>query len=298
MIVDIHTFPNILSFLDKTQQWLEAREAFNNLLLGIALRLYDHPDWYVSTPYLATAETLAGDILLAVLWTPPRNLIIAGDDQVPQEAVNALVHHLKNHLMNPGGVHGASALSGQFSESWAGENGLAYHVSMHQRLYELRHLRQVAYSPGYLRVAKEADKNLVAQWKADFQLEAFGQDSPADAKSAVARQIAAAEVYIWEDGEPVSIAVRTRPTRHGVTVSGVYTPPPLRRKGYATSCVAALSQLLLSEGKQFLTLFTDLSNPTSNGIYSKIGYLPLEDFTLYHFEMPENFRQGVTGSRV
>ena len=298
MVVDIHTFPNTLSFLDKSQQWLEAREDFNNLLLGTALRLHDHPDWFEDAPYLATAETLSGDILLAALWTPPRELLISGNDQVPTEAVDALTDHLKNHSMKPGGVNAASALSGQFSESWAEKNGLTYHISMRQRLYELRHLKPVAFSSGHLRAAQEADLNLVMQWKAEFLREAFGQENLAAAKSAAARQIAAGEAYIWDDGEPVSIAFRTRPTRHGAAINGVYTPPPLRRKGYATNCVAALSQLLQSEGKRFVTLYTDLSNPTSNEIYKKIGYHPLSDFTLYHFEQPEHDQEGVTGSRV
>jgi predicted GNAT family acetyltransferase len=79
------------------------------------------------------------------------------------------------------------------------------------------------------------------------------------------------------------MASRTRRTRHGSTVSLVYTPPDQRRKGYATACVAALSQIILDSGKDFCTLFTDLANPTSNDIYIKIGYVPLGDFTLYRF---------------
>jgi predicted GNAT family acetyltransferase len=40
---------------------------------------------------------------------------------------------------------------------------------------------------------------------------------------------------------------------------------------------------LLDQGKQFTSLFTDLSNPTSNSIYQKIGYQPVCDFDLYRF---------------
>ncbi len=66
-------------------------------------------------------------------------------------------------------------------------------------------------------------------------------------------------------------------------VNLVYTPPELRGKGYATNCVAALSQKLLDDGYKFCSLFTDLSNPTSNDIYSKIGYNPIADFIVYDF---------------
>ncbi|OZU86959.1 GNAT family N-acetyltransferase, partial [Virgibacillus indicus] len=45
-----------------------------------------------------------------------------------------------------------------------------------------------------------------------------------------------------------------------------------KKKGYATSTVAHLSQKILDEGFQFCSLYTDSTNPTSNSIYKKIGY--------------------------
>ncbi|NIA13712.1 MAG: GNAT family N-acetyltransferase [Nitrospiraceae bacterium] len=75
-----------------------------------------------------------------------------------------------------------------------------------------------------------------------------------------------------------------RPTRHGMSVTGVYTPPERRRHGYAASCVAQLSRHILDSGKRFCYLFSDRSNPTSNSIYAKVGYRPVCDVKEYHFE--------------
>jgi GNAT superfamily N-acetyltransferase len=66
--------------------------------------------------------------------------------------------------------------------------------------------------------------------------------------------------------------------------NAVYTPPELRRQGFATAYVARLSKELLDEGFAFCVLFTDLANPTSNSIYARIGYQAVGDFTLYRFE--------------
>jgi hypothetical protein len=74
------------------------------------------------------------------------------------------------------------------------------------------------------------------------------------------------------------MAIQVRPTRSGISVSGVYTPPEHRKHGYASACVAALSQQLLDQGYKFCSLFTDLANPTSNKIYNRIGYQPVSDF--------------------
>lgn len=64
----------------------------------------------------------------------------------------------------------------------------------------------------------------------------------------------------------------------------VYTPPEYRKKGYASSCVAALSQTLLDAGRKYCFLFTDLANSNSNYIYQTIAYQPLCDVDDYWFE--------------
>ena len=76
---------------------------------------------------------------------------------------------------------------------------------------------------------------------------------------------------------PSYLAKTTRPMQNGISVTAVYTPPEQRNKGYATSCVASLTKKLLSERYSFCSLFADQSNPTSNSIYAKIGYVPLGD---------------------
>jgi uncharacterized protein len=97
--------------------------------------------------------------------------------------------------------------------------------------------------------------------------------------------IADDRVYLWDHGEPVTKVAKARSTTHGITVNLVYTPSSHRRRGYATSAVAHLSQLLLDEGYDFCTLFTDMANPTSNRNYQKIGYRPVMDYLQYRFEL-------------
>ena len=101
----------------------------------------------------------------------------------------------------------------------------------------------------------------------------------------MATKIADRLLYLWDvGGVPVSLAGGTRPGVHCISVGPVYTPPEHRCRGYASACVAALSQHLLDAGWEFCTLFTDLANPTSNSIYQKIGYRPVCDFNEYLFE--------------
>jgi predicted GNAT family acetyltransferase len=67
------------------------------------------------------------------------------------------------------------------------------------------------------------------------------------------------------------------PTPNGIRINAVYTPPEFRRRGYASACVAEVSQRMLDSGRKFCFLFTDLANPTSNKIYKAIGYRHVAD---------------------
>ena len=66
----------------------------------------------------------------------------------------------------------------------------------------------------------------------------------------------------------------------------MYTPPELRRRGYASALVAAREPEELDRGRRWCFLFTDLANPTSNRIYQAIGYRPIRDVLLIHFDRP------------
>ena len=66
---------------------------------------------------------------------------------------------------------------------------------------------------------------------------------------------------------------------HGETAA----KPEHRGRGYASGCVAALSQAMLDRGKRFCALYTDLSNPISNKIYQNVGYRPIVDCSMVSF---------------
>lgn len=64
----------------------------------------------------------------------------------------------------------------------------------------------------------------------------------------------------------------------------VYTPADLRGHGYAGAVTAEVSRVALESGTAEVLLFTDLANPTSNGLYQRIGYRGVADFAQWEFE--------------
>jgi predicted GNAT family acetyltransferase len=132
--------------------------------------------------------------------------------------------------------------------------------------------------PGELRAAATADRDQLIAWTAAFGAEAVPDQRPWDAAPMIdVRLRRPGALWIWYDGgRAVSMLWISPPVGGVVRLSGVYTPPELRGRGYASACVAAVSGRVLAGGHACV-LYTDLANPTSNKIYQAIGYRPVMD---------------------
>jgi predicted GNAT family acetyltransferase len=284
--MQFHTFSSAQEFLHLVQPALEADESANGLMYGLALRIRDQPERF-EPPIFLSAVSAAGSLRAAALMTPPHNLVVLSVDPSAQaEAFALIARRLLADGWSVPGVVGPNQPALAFAQAWRELTGRAYTLAMHERVYKLSQVVPPPQPPGFMRPALEADCELVAQWLEDFRLEAVPADPPVTPEKRLANarvRIAERSFYLWQDGVPVALAGWTRPTPHGCSVGPVYTPREYRRQGYAGVLTAALSQFLLDQGKQFTSLFTDLSNPTSNSIYQKIGYQPVCDFDLYRF---------------
>lgn len=267
------------AFLADVGHVLYSRETVNNLILGVSERLVADPRAY-QDPFFAAVKNEVGQVLVAAVMTPPHNMILAGDQDF-HHGLSALIVYLQQHGISLPGVIGPVQISEEFVKRWEAKTKQAATITMHQRVYELRTVRTPALPGGHFRIALLPDTDQIAQWLQAFTQEALGEEAEPDPDRARAL-ITAGSVFVWEkNARAVSMAMKIRPIAHSVTVSGVYTPPQQRSQGFATALVARLSQHLLESGYQFINLFTDLANPTSNSIYSKIGYHPVCDFRMY-----------------
>lgn len=271
-----HRFTDTQAFADRALAFLETLEVENILPLGLLHTLLHHPNRYGETPFFATIED-SGAVCATLLRTPPYPLVFS--TPFPEAALEAAVSGLRQHDPELPGVHASEATARAFAERWLGHPEDA-RVLMHTRLFRLDAVTPPPRpAPGHLRPTTQDDRALLIAW-----IEGFHEDSlpheVVDAPRLADRLLAQATVRIWEhDGEPVSMAAYSGMTRSSCRINLVYTPHALRGRGYATTCVAALStEMLEHHGRRYLTLFTDLANPTSNSIYAKIGYRPVTDF--------------------
>jgi uncharacterized protein len=279
----LRIFNRVETFLNCVEPFLERNEAANNLILGL-LYILREKEQSGQPVYetLAATEDEHGEIKVVILLNQI-NLIMSSDGIPSEAAMEEIVRLLVNTGSVVPGVVGPTAAVRGFANLWGRSKGLTPIVKMNQRIYKLDQVNPLRRSPGKLIPAKQQHTALVEEWIFNFTNEIGDPISREEASLKAKENIASSTLYLWQDHEVVSMAKKSRPTKNGIVVTLVYTPPAFRKKGYATACVASLSQLLLNEGYSFCSLYTDLSNPTSNDIYAKIGYHPVQDSVMYRF---------------
>jgi len=270
--------------IERIRAFLEQDEAANNLPLGLLPRLEQQPEPIEEErrPFFAFVEH-DGQIVFVMMMTPPHNVIVYGAGAHVDAAIETSITFLLREGVMVPGVIGPRDVATNFASAWSQHTGNTLIVQMEQMIYRLDRVNDIALSPGELIRATAEHVDLVAGWTAAFSEVTHDRLDVPQALERAQAMIDASCLYLWLDKTPVSMAWRARPTRNGIVVSGVYTPPVFRNRGYATACVASLSQLLLDEGFQFCALYADLANPVSNHIYREIGYRPVQPSIVYGF---------------
>ncbi|WP_406162940.1 GNAT family N-acetyltransferase [Streptomyces sp. NBC_01005] len=175
-----------------------------------------------------------------------------------------------------------------FAEIWQQHTGAAAVPFWRAHLYRLGTLTlPEPRREGQGRAAGEENHEHVVRWCREFCVDVAESVSIAaiDAGSWADTRFADKDFTFWEtsDGVPVSIAGSTSMVGGMIRVDPVYTPAHLRGRGYAGAVTVEVSRAALTAGATDVVLFADPTNPTSNALYQRIGYVHVADFTGYKF---------------
>lgn len=270
-------------FLAEASSLLLRDEARHNLIFGICATLVETPDAYAAFHLWTVAD--AGHLVAAAVMTPPFNIVVA--EPHSSGALRFLAEELHRRRIDLPGVNGALAEVDEFASAWEHLTPVRRRSRMRQGIYKASSARLPESVPGRMRLATKDDRQLVIDWSRAFEQESIPADAPCGRIEAnVDRRLASATsgIALWEHDEPVSLAGFGGRTPQGVRIGPVYTPPKLRRRGYASALVAHLSQFLLDRDSDFCFLYTDLANSTSNQIYQNVGYEFVAESADYAFD--------------
>jgi predicted GNAT family acetyltransferase len=205
---------------------------------------------------------------------------------MPDEAAGALARTLHERGEEVLGVNGTLPVVELCAEELVRLAGGRVEVAQHTRLHELGELVRPASVPGRLTAATHDDLDLAMEWFAAFAGdgdEQAGRPRGTTAhevpdRSEMLRRIRAGGLWFWVDatGQRVHLTGVNPPSFGVARIGPVYTPPVQRGRGWASNAVAEVSRRIQAQGAR-ACLFTDQANPTSNRIYSALGYRPVVD---------------------
>jgi predicted GNAT family acetyltransferase len=276
-----HTSDDVDEFLARADDFLRSRPVENTMLLTLTHVLQRHgrhtfgPDDPIFGWFTSDDGTVDG----ACLQTPPHPLLLTA---MPADAVPALAEALARRPLP--GVNGRGTDADAFAAAWQRLTGHSARPVMRTRLYRLGTLTPPAPPPGKARIAGPADRDLLIDWFDAFQREVHAGVRESNA-AIVDDKMSFGGLMLWEvDGAAVATAGVTQREAGMVRVAPVYTPPELRGRGYGGAVTAAITRAALDAGAGDVVLFTDLMNPTSNALYERLGYRPVEDRTVMEFQ--------------
>ncbi|MDX3536483.1 GNAT family N-acetyltransferase [Streptomyces sp. MB09-01] len=251
-----------------------AQPVSNTLLLTVTdgLKRRGSTAYGSDAPFFGWWTGADGTVAGALLCTPPFPMVLG---VVPAEAVRALGAALRGEPLLAGlrAFNARRPDAQALAEAW----GRPTRIAEELRLYRLAGLVAPDPAPaGRPRTATAANLPLLLEWITAFHEEAGVRGAGSEA--VLRDRISYGGVLLWEhEGGPVSLASFSRPIGSAARIGPVYTPPALRGRGYAAGVTHAASAAAHAAGASEVLLFTDLANPTSNGVYQRLGYTPVED---------------------
>jgi len=287
--MQVKRFTDPAEFLAYFTPALTPTEAEDNIIFGVTNSIiggrYDDA-------YMSVIEH-DGEIVQVMVRTPPFPLQFSYMTGTPSpDLVQIIVDEWDDAFgATLTGIGGAKVAAAAFAHAWTARHKVEAKREHEMRTYKITQVTPPDGVPGQMRPATWDDLDLLTQWLARFDVDTGMGERPHDetrqaVEYALNTDPHVRALYVWEvDGVPVSMAGSAGPTPRGMRVNAVYTPPEHRKHGYASACVAAVTQHLFDSGREFCFLFTDLANPTSNHIYQQIGYKPVCDVDRWLFQV-------------
>ncbi|MGD9957187.1 MAG: GNAT family N-acetyltransferase [Candidatus Nanopelagicales bacterium] len=256
------------AFLELTAAYRAADPVRTNVIGSVATgvlqgRAYDAEHWWV-------VQDDGGSVVGAAIWTEPYRLLLA---PMPAEAAVALAADVVGMPAVPPGVIGPE----ETVDVVVAATGWTTEVHMREHVLVLEEFAPSTGVPGHARTLTDDDVDLATEWMRQFSIDAGALI--ADPREAVVGRMANHRFWVV-DGEPVALASHAPlvGSESGTVgrVGPVFTPAEHRRRGYGGAVTSAVVEHLLPLTTTVM-LFTDAANPTSNGVYERLGFRQVAD---------------------
>jgi predicted GNAT family acetyltransferase len=268
--------PDAATFLERTRSFRTQEPYLTNVVGSTATSVASGQRTYESTSWRVVEDS--SGVVGMMMRTAPHHLVLS---PMPLEAVGPAVDSVLQRDPQVSGALGSKTLCESFLSLYVArsKHQLRCEVGRDHFVYVLNRLVAPSSVAGSVRKCDVEDfEQLITWWRSftdEAGLERYGLEEGLSASLAEGR------VYVWMvEARPVCAVAHSpvvaTPGDTVARIGPVYTPPRERRRGYAAQLTYAVSSLLIDQGHG-LMLFTDAANPTSNGVYRRLGYEKVDE---------------------
>lgn len=265
----VEQLPDPQSFLAATEAVRSAEPVLTNVIGSVARTVLDGREYERCWWWVVRDDH--GAVVGCAMRTAPFLLAVS---PMPDEAAAALgraVAAADPRL--PGSVGPADVVAAVLD---AAAPGMPRHVHRDELVRVLHDFRPATGVAGTSRPARATDVELLVDWFRLFTAEAGVAVPHDDLRANVMGRVEQGALRVWEvDGRPVAMAghapLVATPAGPVGRIGPVFTPVEERRRGYGAAVTSAVAAALLPRCSTVM-LYTDAANPTSNGVYARLGF--------------------------
>lgn len=171
-----------------------------------------------------------------------------------------------------------------FAETYSALLGVGYKLDMGMKAYFCPKISMTAKRSENIIKATMEHLEIVAEFTAGFIRDGFHNEVTTESqKIPAAKLINGGNLFLHEaNGKIVSMANIAHRASGYARINSVYTSPEQRGKGYAGMLMTSLCEEIFNE-ELIPVLFTDASNPASNKVYQRIGFVECGEIEQYSF---------------
>jgi hypothetical protein len=157
-------------------------------------------------------------------------------------------------------------------------NKFSFEIFKDRLIYEcVKVNNDVTLAPGTFGLALEDDLDIISNMCYSYSQEEYGKHAQRSAeymRKIAKNGIAGRSIYKWEFDKQITSIAHAMISENGFPIIGqFYTIDTLRKKGYGTSLLFSLTQLILENDWEKCGLISDITSLDSNAIFRKVGYV-------------------------
>lgn len=279
--MDIIRHNTAVDLLARCERLLKLQEAENNNLIQL-LQLIVEDSGVVTSPYWFCSVEINGVPVGCCVHALPDGLVAS---DLPHDAALPVYRALTEAILPPVRIVGKPRFASILARELATGGNSHARLSSKWRVYRLDRVIEVPNPTfGELRLAAKEDYHLVEQWG-----NAYGEERPSflNVHDFMLSKLESGELYFWYDNAHRAMITISGRGMNAQRISSVFTPKEFRGRGYASTAVAAVSQMLLNRGSAYVVLTAGLGEPVAR-IYRRIGFYPVADRHSYIIQSIEN----------